>query len=93
MSETTRLTLQTDQPTYYHFHIHVVHIMLEAGSTQATGKAFGLENIISQLETLSGGIDASMADIDLTYSLGEASELWTEIFLPLKKRDEGHGEN
>lgn len=58
--------------------------MLEAGSTQAIGKAFGLENIISQLETLSGGMEAGMADIDLTYSLGEASELWTEIFLPLK---------
>lgn len=59
--------------------------MLEAGSTQATGKAFGLENLISQLETLSGGPDASMADLSLTYSLGEASELWTDIFLPLKR--------
>ncbi|MCJ1426028.1 hypothetical protein MMC29_003930 [Sticta canariensis] len=75
------------QPTYYHFHIHVVHIMLEAGGTQAIGKAFGLENIISQLETISGGIDTSMADINLTYSLGEASELWTDIFLPLKNND------
>ncbi len=74
-----------DQPTYYHFHIHVVHVMLEAGSTQAVGKAFGLENIISQLETLSGDQDASMADLNLTYSVGEASELWTDIFLPLKK--------
>ena len=61
--------------------------MLEAGGTQAVGKAFGLENIISQLETLSGNQDASMADLSLTYSLGEASELWTDIFLPLK-----HGE-
>ena len=82
-----RLTFQTDQPTYYHFHIHVVHIMLEAGGTQATGKAFGLENIISQLETLSGSTDASMADVNLTYYLGEASELWTEIFQPLKDSD------
>lgn len=81
------LIFETDQPTYYHFHIHVVHIMLEAGSTQATGKAFGLENIITQLETLSGGIDASMADINLTFSLGESSELWTEIFLPLKNSE------
>ncbi|CBX93848.1 hypothetical protein IAQ61_003728 [Plenodomus lingam] len=40
------------QPTYYHFHIHIVHVSLEAGSTQATGKALGLENIISQLETM-----------------------------------------
>ncbi|CAG8005846.1 unnamed protein product [Penicillium nalgiovense] len=73
------------QPTYYHFHIHVVNVMLEAGATQATGKAFGLENLISQLETMSGDEDASLADVDLTYFLGEASELWTEIFEPLKQ--------
>ncbi|KAL4806427.1 HIT-like domain-containing protein [Aspergillus unguis] len=73
------------QPTYYHFHIHIVNVMLEAGSTQATGKAFGLENLISQLETLSGDEEASMADVSLTYFLGEASELWTDIFAPLKK--------
>lgn len=59
--------------------------MLEAGSTQAVGKAFGLENIIFQLETLSVDPDASMADLSLTYYLGEASELWTDIFLPLKR--------
>lgn len=73
------------QPTYYHFHIHVVNVMLEAGATQSTGKAFGLENIISQLETMSGGDETSMADVDLTYYLGEASELWTDIFGPLKQ--------
>lgn len=59
--------------------------MLEAGATQATGKAFGLENLISQLETISGDEEASMADVDLTYYLGEANELWTEIYAPLKK--------
>jgi m7GpppX diphosphatase len=59
--------------------------MLEAGATQATGKAFGLENIISQLETISGDEDASMADVGLTYFLGEASELWTDIYAPLKQ--------
>ncbi|KAJ5195266.1 Scavenger mRNA decapping enzyme N-terminal [Penicillium cinerascens] len=73
------------QPTYYHFHIHVVNVMLEAGATQATGKAFGLENLISQLETMTGDEDASMADVSLTYYLGEASELWTDIFAPLKQ--------
>ena len=59
--------------------------MLEAGSTQSVGKAFGLENIMAQLETLSGGEDAGMADVSLTYYLGEANELWTEIFQPLKE--------
>ncbi|KAL4901894.1 hypothetical protein BDW74DRAFT_159141 [Aspergillus multicolor] len=75
------------QPTYYHFHIHIVNVMLEAGATQATGKAFGLENLISQLETLSGDEEASMADVSLTYYLGEASELWTDIYAPLKRGD------
>jgi len=75
----------TDQPTYYHFHIHVVNVMLEAGATQATGKAFGLENIISQLESMEGGDDAGMADVSLTYFLGEASELWEAVFEPLKE--------
>jgi m7GpppX diphosphatase len=26
-----------------------------------------------------------MADVSLTYYLGEASELWTDIYAPLKK--------
>ncbi|KAL6719163.1 hypothetical protein ACLMJK_003400 [Lecanora helva] len=72
-------------PTYYHFHIHVVHVMCDPTSTQSVGKAFGLENIISQLDTMSGGAEASMADVDLTYHLGDASDLWNEIFLPLKE--------
>lgn len=73
------------QPTYYHFHIHIVHVALEAGSTQATGKALGLENIISQLETMQGGDDAGMADVSLTYHLGEQSELWQQVYLPMKQ--------
>ncbi|KAL1645161.1 hypothetical protein SLS58_003866 [Diplodia intermedia] len=73
------------QPTYYHFHVHIVHVALEAGATQATGKALGLENIISQLEHMAGPADtAGMADLSLTYTVGEASELWTEIFEPLR---------
>ena len=59
--------------------------MAEATATQATGKAFGLENLISQLETMAGGPEASMADVSLTYHLGTASDLWNEIFLPLKE--------
>ncbi|OCK83405.1 scavenger mRNA decapping enzyme [Lepidopterella palustris CBS 459.81] len=78
------------QPTYYHFHIHIVHVALESGGTQATGKALGLENIISQLEMMQArlgdaGDEAGMADVSLTYHLGEASELWTDIFQPIKE--------
>ncbi|KAF1817533.1 mRNA decapping hydrolase [Eremomyces bilateralis CBS 781.70] len=74
------------QPTYYHFHIHVVHVALEAGATQAAGKAIGLESIISQLESMATG--QGIADISLSYTLGEASELWMDIFEPLKSGNE-----
>ncbi|KAH7411094.1 HIT-like domain-containing protein [Cadophora sp. MPI-SDFR-AT-0126] len=74
------------QPTYYHFHIHIVHVALEAGATQAVGKAIGLETIISQLETMGGDEERGMEEVELHYTVGEASELWTEIFGPLKKR-------
>jgi m7GpppX diphosphatase len=72
------------QPTYYHFHIHIVHVALEAGGTQATGKAIGLESIISQLESMAGDEEKGMEEVVLHYTIGEASELWTDIFLPLK---------
>lgn len=73
------------QPTYYHFHIHIVHVALEAGATQATGKAVGLESIISQLETMEGGDEAGMEGVTLCYTVGEASDLWIEVFEPLKR--------
>ncbi|KAJ4294794.1 hypothetical protein N0V88_005028 [Collariella sp. IMI 366227] len=73
------------QPTYYHFHIHIVHVALEAGATQATGKAVGLESIISQLETMGGDDEAGMEAATLCYTLGEASDLWVDVFEPLKR--------
>lgn len=76
----------TDQPTYYHFHIHIVHVSLEAGATQAVGKALSLDNIISQLATMAGDEEAGMDNVDLSFTLGEASELWTDVFLPLKEK-------
>jgi len=72
------------QPTYYHFHVHIVHVQLEAGATQATGKAVGLESIIEQLQHMAGGDDAGMDAVALSYTLGEASELWTDVFEPLR---------
>jgi m7GpppX diphosphatase len=72
------------QPTYYHFHIHIVHVALEAGATQASGKAIGLESIIETLEHMAGDEEAGMDKLKLYYTVGEASELWTEVFQPLK---------
>ena len=71
----------------------------EPDAGQAAGKAYGLENIIAQLRTLGiaesqgdGGSDdkseLGMAEIDITYTVGEVSELWTNIFLPLKQEQQ-----
>lgn len=75
------------QPTYYHLHIHVVHVMLEANSTQSLGKAVGLDSVIQQLENMAGGEEAGMDSISIGYTVGEASDLWTDVFAPLKKND------
>ena len=72
------------QPTYYHFHVHVVHVMLEAGATQSVGKAFGLGNVIAQLEGMQGDEDTGMDSTDLYYYVGEENELWKKCFGPLK---------
>ena len=74
-------------PTYYHMHIHIVHISLEAGATQAVGKAVSLQNIVSQLETMAGGPEAGLADVEMSFTIGEAGELWKRIFGPLKMEE------
>lgn len=66
--------------------MHVVHVALEAGATQAVGKAWGLEALMAVLEVMREG--GSMADLDVTYGVGEASELWVEVFEPLKRAEE-----
>ena len=76
------------QPTYYHFHIHVVHVALEAGATQATGKAVGLESILETLRAMQGDEENGMEKVALGFTLGEASELWKDVFEPLKKNPE-----
>ncbi len=71
-------------PTYYHFHVHVVHVMLDATATQSVGKAIGLEAIIEQLESMSGDDETGMDSVSLSCTVGEASDLWTKVFEPLK---------
>ncbi|KAH0545507.1 hypothetical protein FGG08_000335 [Glutinoglossum americanum] len=75
-------------PTHYHLHIHLVHTALDAGSTQAVGKAFGLENLIAWLESLPGGDEAGLCDVEITYTVGEESALWKEVWGPLKEEKE-----
>lgn len=83
-----KLTRTIDQPTYYHFHIHVVHVMLEAeGTTQSAGKAILLDNLISQLESMSsdGGDQAGLDAVNVSYFVGEESDIWKKCFAKIKR--------
>lgn len=60
--------------------MHIVHVNFEAGASHAVGKALGVESIISQLEVMAPGL--SMADMSITYNVGEQTDLWTEVLLP-----------
>ena len=52
----------------------------EAGKSHAVGKALGLESIISLLEVMAPGL--GMADMNITYNIGEQTDLWTDVLLP-----------
>ncbi|KAI9679319.1 MAG: hypothetical protein M1817_005339 [Caeruleum heppii] len=80
------------QPTYHHLHIHVTHVNLlqqPSNGTQAIGKAFGFDQLLAQLESMGGGDDAGMMDVEIAFVLGEESELWGEVFSGLKVLEEG----
>lgn len=62
-----------------------MHTDRESDNGQAAGKAFMLEHIISQLDSMASG--ASMADVALAYSVGEASELWQQVLSKLAVAD------
>ncbi|CUS15768.1 unnamed protein product [Tuber aestivum] len=68
------------QPSYYHFHLHAVSISHDGGLGQTAGKAFLLGNLISWLESLDGDEETGLESVELTYSLGEESELWQRVF-------------
>ncbi|KPI38033.1 m7GpppX diphosphatase [Cyphellophora attinorum] len=78
-------------PTYYHFHVHVVHVMLEAeGGTQNVGKAWELGGLIATLEGMdgTGGEEQGLDSVDVSNVVGEESELWKGLWGPLKRGQE-----
>lgn len=62
------------QPSYYHFHIHIVNVKHQGlGNGIATGKAFLLEDVIEALNYLGPeGFEART----LNYVIGENHDLW-----------------
>jgi m7GpppX diphosphatase len=76
-------------PTYYHFHVHVVHVMLEPeGGTQSVGKAWLLSSLIAWLESMGSGDETGLDSVEISYGVGEASELWKGLWARLKNGEE-----
>ncbi|KAF3924037.1 hypothetical protein ABW21_db0206588 [Orbilia brochopaga] len=78
------------QPSYYHFHMHVVHVSHDMGASATVGKAILLDEIIQTLVLMEAagtatGTEMGYRDIEITYLLGEEHDLWREVFLPLKE--------
>jgi m7GpppX diphosphatase len=62
------------QPSYYHFHIHVVNVLHPGlGDGIAAGKAFLLEDVIDQLEFLG---EEGFKKRTITYVIGDNHDLW-----------------
>lgn len=60
------------QPSYYHLHVHFVHVSVASHGTSA-GKAIVLDDVIDNIKTFGGDYWRRRT---LTYTLGEADELW-----------------
>ena len=59
---------------------------LAPGPTLALGRAFGLPNLLAQLAGMAGGDDVGLRDAEIEYTVGDESELWHEVWAPLKKK-------
>jgi m7GpppX diphosphatase len=72
-------------PTYYHFHVHVVHVMMEPeGGTQNVGKAWELGGLVEWLESMEGDEQKGFESVSVGYGVGEESELWKELWGEMK---------
>ncbi|KAJ7588136.1 scavenger mRNA decapping enzyme [Mycena floridula] len=63
------------QPSYYHFHVHIVHADYEVGLGAAVGQAHLLDDVISLLE-VDGDIFEKMT---LTYGIGDQHGLYAAL--------------
>ncbi|KIK60433.1 hypothetical protein GYMLUDRAFT_168061, partial [Collybiopsis luxurians FD-317 M1] len=73
------------QPSYYHFHVHIVNANYElAGFGMAVGQAHLLEDVISLLEVNPNVFEI----ITLTYGLGEQHGLYEQMKVAQSEVDE-----
>ncbi|GJJ10542.1 hypothetical protein Clacol_004769 [Clathrus columnatus] len=76
------------QPSYYHFHVHVVNANYSGFKGVSAGQAHLLEDIISLLELSSPIGPTLISQMSLTYQLGEHHGLFKLLVKAQDKIDE-----
>ncbi|KAJ7066655.1 scavenger mRNA decapping enzyme [Mycena amicta] len=66
-------------PTYFHFHVHIVHASYDGGLGMRVGQAHLLDDVISLLELDVGNSPPLFERRTLTYGLGEQHGLYEAI--------------
>jgi len=67
------------QPSYYHFHVHIVNANYEGLLGMSVGQAHLLDDIISLLELDSAGDVGILQRMTLTYGLGDQHGLYKDM--------------
>jgi len=67
------------QPSYYHFHVHIVNVNYIGLTGMHAGQAHLLEDIISLLELSPSDGPSILAQMNFTYSLGEQHGLFASM--------------
>ncbi|CCM06810.1 uncharacterized protein FIBRA_09111 [Fibroporia radiculosa] len=67
------------QPSYYHFHVHIVNVEFQGLLGMSVGQAHLLDDVISMLELDSGEGPSVFQRMTLTYALGEQHGLFGQM--------------
>ncbi|BEJ10693.1 hypothetical protein CspHIS471_0101150 [Cutaneotrichosporon sp. HIS471] len=67
------------QPSYYHFHVHVVHVAHEIFAGMAVGQAHMLDDVVNWLELSPEEGPSLPARMAFTYALGTEHGLYADL--------------
>ncbi|KAH9911666.1 scavenger mRNA decapping enzyme [Fomitopsis serialis] len=67
------------QPSYYQFHVHIVHVEYQGLLGMTVGQAHLLDDVISLLELSPEDVPSVFARMTLTYGLGDQHALYTPL--------------
>lgn len=62
-------------PSYYHLHVHILHVDHETGDGSAVGRAILLDDVIDRLRNSPDGLE----NVNITFNIGEQHFLFQPL--------------